>query len=85
MVGVDYFEKAPSKYKIYIKKRGLEIYAALREAIAQSAIPEKALLIEELEALECWQAGHEELVMDGVAVSLDANGQWSLNFYNFWR
>lgn len=85
MVGVDYFEALPTKYKIYIKLKGLDGYMALREAIKEAGIEQSDKWTELLEELECWQGGHEELLMDGVAICVDTKGHRSLNFYNFWR
>lgn len=85
MVGADYFQKGPVKYKLYVKKRGFSLYEGLRQAIRESGIPGRDVLIDGLESLECWQAVHSELECDGIAVSLDGNGKWSLNFYNLWR
>lgn len=85
MVGVDYFEFLPTKYKIYMKTKGSACYAALRAGIKEVGIPQAEIWQEELETLECWQTEQEELVLDGIAVCVDTKGQWSFNFYDFWR
>lgn len=85
MAGVDYFEKNEAKYKIYIKKRGLEIYSALLQAVRETQIPNAAQIAEGLERLECWHDRHPELCSDGIAISLDSKGCWAFNFYDLWR
>jgi hypothetical protein len=85
MVAADYFQNGVVKYKIYVKKRGIELYHGLRKAIKASDIREKNLLIDGLESLECWHRQHCELMVDGIAVGLDVKGRWSLNFYYIWK
>lgn len=85
MVGVDYFQKGRIKYKIYVKKRGPELYHALRLAIKDTGLLEKAVLVDSLESLEYWHGQHQELKVDGIAVGLDEQGKWTLNFYYLWE
>lgn len=84
MIGVDYFSNGSVKYKIYIKKRGNELYHALRQSLKISSVPDKESLIESLELFECWHEQHSELVSDGIAIGIDEDGKWSFNFYDFW-
>ena len=84
MIGVDYFSNGSVKYKIYIKKRGAELYHALRQMLKISNVPDKEALIESLELLECWHGKHSELTSDGIAIGIDENARWSFNFYDFW-
>ena len=84
MIGVDYFSNGSVKYKIYIKKRGAELYHALRQMLKISNVPDKEALIESLELLECWHGKHSELTSDGIDIGIDENARWSFNFYDFW-
>ena len=83
MIGVDYFKRGNHKYKIYFKILSDEYIEKMKAALLIAKGSAKNLVVI-LEKLEIWQKQHVELVMDGVAVCLDQQGCWSLNFYFKW-
>ena len=79
MAAVDYYKGNFRKYKIYIKNfSDLAYKAMITNFYALGCIH----LAEQINIYQSWLSLHPELEHYGIALCLDSNGIWSINFYH---
>lgn len=79
IAAVDYYKGNFSKYKIYFKNFSPRIYDIMVKKFTAIGCTN---LAEQIETYTHWICFHPELERYGIAVCLDSNGVWSVNFYH---
>lgn len=79
MVAVDYYNNDVTKYKIYFKKFSESVYENM---IAVFREFDCIYLVTQVENYIKWISFHPELERYGIAICLDSNNKWSVNFYH---
>lgn len=81
MTGVDYTnDNDYLKYKIYIKNIP-DIYEALTDTFLLKGFDEDSGIIQKIKCVEEWNKEHSEFICVGVAIGVDVQDEFIINFY----
>lgn len=81
MTGVDYTDNNDYlKYKIYIKNIP-DFYKALTDTFLLKGFDETSDIIQKIKCIEDWNKEHFEFICVGVAIGVDVQDEFIINFY----
>lgn len=81
MTGVDYTDNNDYlKYKIYIKNIS-DFYRALTDTFLLKGFNETSGIIQKIKCVEKWNKEHFEFICVGVAIGVDVQDEFVINFY----
>lgn len=81
MTGVDYTDNSDYlKYKIYIKDIS-DFYGALTDTFLLIGFDKTSGIIQKIKCVEEWNKEHSEFICVGVAIGVDVQDEFIINFY----
>lgn len=81
MTGADYTDDNDYlKYKMYVRDVS-DFYGALMNTFISIGCDENAEILQKIRCVEAWNQHHSELICVGVAIGVDAQDKFIVNFY----
>lgn len=81
MTGADYTDDNDYlKYKLYVRDVS-DFYVALMSTFLSMDYDENAEILQKIRCVEAWNQHHSELICVGVAIGVDAQDKFIVNFY----